>query len=100
MHLPARPACPPMPPPCARPPAAGASNFGGTLAWAAPELLLGAPTTHKADIYSLGARRGPPRTGGPQRSGTAWGASGLQAGTRWPGHMPTCWRLRFAEQPP
>ncbi|PSC70996.1 serine threonine-kinase [Micractinium conductrix] len=33
---------------------AGSSNFGGTLAWAAPEMLLAAPCTHKVDLYSLG----------------------------------------------
>ena len=32
--------------------------FGGTLAWAAPELLLAAPCTNKIDIYSLGVVRG------------------------------------------
>lgn len=38
--------------PC--PPAAGSSNFGGTLAWAAPELLLGGHISHRSDCYSLG----------------------------------------------
>lgn len=33
---------------------AGSGDCGGTLAWAAPELLLGQPCTHKIDIYSLG----------------------------------------------
>ncbi|PRW50855.1 serine threonine- kinase isoform A [Chlorella sorokiniana] len=33
---------------------AGSSMFGGTLAWAAPELLLAAPCTNKIDVYSLG----------------------------------------------
>ena len=35
-------------------PAAGSSMFAGTLAFAAPELLLAAPCTNKIDIYSLG----------------------------------------------
>ncbi len=34
--------------------AAGSSMFAGTLAWAAPELLLAAPCTNNIDIYSLG----------------------------------------------
>lgn len=38
--------------PCS--PAAGSSNFGGTLAWAAPELLLGGHISHRSDCYSLG----------------------------------------------
>lgn len=34
---------------------AGSSNFGGTLAWAAPEMLLAAPCTHKASGVCVSA---------------------------------------------
>ncbi|KAI7835916.1 hypothetical protein COHA_010196 [Chlorella ohadii] len=33
---------------------AGSSNFGGTLAWSAPELLLGSHISHRSDVYSMG----------------------------------------------
>jgi len=40
--------------PPAPPSAAGSSNFGGTLAWSAPELLLGSHISHRSDVYSMG----------------------------------------------
>ena len=48
------PTAPSSPPRTRCLPAVGSSKFGGTLAWAAPELLLGAPISHQSDIYSMG----------------------------------------------
>ena len=91
------------PHPC---PAAGSSMFGGTLAWAAPELLLAVPCTNKIDIYSLGVvRRGGCTAEGGQcfRAGTCCVAGSHSSSSPWPaasGVRAGCTALFAASRPP